>query len=212
MSALEKSYPSSACTVKVSSPKETSRLGWDTGHDFPTRPLREDDLKIDGTVRLIGRGCAAAVVVTASRKNTEMVPLVDVDTVLCDMLDTVDKVLSAGRSGLESSNTLNLRLYYVATEQVMVDGGVTKVAKDDGTQLRSSFQAAIASWQKEASSCWPAGTVIPVQGMKLIPSNPSVNEAPNGQTWTTFLAIQAFVIDPVHLETEIWINHGREYY
>ena len=132
------------------------------------------------------------------------------------MLATVDKVLAAGRSGLDTSSTLNMRLYYVATVASPNDseggGGVSTVAINDGIQLRSSLQSAIASWRNDSKSCLPATTVVPVQGMHLIPSKPlsSTTNSTTSPGWSTLLAIQALVVDPVHLETEIWINHGRD--
>jgi diphthine-ammonia ligase len=221
------------CTTQPNEKHDTpSLLGWDSGHDFPATFQQQVDnstVQIDGTMRCLGKGCAAAVIVTASRPHNTTSPTssdmaseragtssnclqIDPDALLRDMLTTVDKVLAQGRSGLDTALALHVRLYHVATERSLSSNGTTSVVvKDDGTRLRSSLQSALASWRNRESLC-PATTVVPVQAMTLIPSLRSTADANDDEGVMTFLAMQVLVVDPVHLETELWIHRGREYF
>jgi diphthine-ammonia ligase len=175
--------------------------GWDTGHDFPeTYQGFNENIQVDASLRVLGSGCAAAAIVTASTDATTKALDVQLGALLGDMLMAVDKVLAEARSGLKAANTLHVRLYYVATEQS--SSGEIKV-KDDGIALRSSLQSSIASWRKNEESL-PVCTLVPVQGMKLI------TPKSNAKDMVTMMAMQVLVVDPVHMETEIWINKGRE--
>jgi diphthine-ammonia ligase len=189
---------SQPCTTKDTT---TAPDGWDSGHDFPeTNQGFNENIQVDASSRVLGRGCAAAVIVTASTDTTTKALDVQLGALLGDMLLAVDKVLAEGRSGLKAANTVHVRLYHVATEQS--SSGEIKV-KDDGVGLRSSLQSSIASWRKNEESL-PASTLVPVQGMKLITAKS------NTKDMVTMMAMQVLVVDPVHMETEIWINKGRE--
>jgi enamine deaminase RidA (YjgF/YER057c/UK114 family) len=210
----------------------SSLLAWDSGHDFPAtfrQQVNNGTVQIGGTMRCLGKGCAAAVIVTASRPfkttsptSSDMVAetaaessssclRIDPDALLRDMLTTVDKVLAQGRSGLDTAHALHVRLYHVATERSLSSNGTTSVVvKDDGARLRSSLQSALSSWRK-SESCCPATTVVPVQAMTLIPSLRTTEDFSDDERMTTFLAMQVLVVDPVHLETELWIHQGRAY-
>jgi enamine deaminase RidA (YjgF/YER057c/UK114 family) len=189
---------SQPCTTKDTT---TAPHGWDAGHDFPeTNQGFNQNIQVDASMRALGRGCAAAVIVTVSTDATTKALDVQLNALLGDMLMAVDKVLAEGRSGLKAANTVHVRLYYVATEQS--SSGEIKV-KDDGLALRSSLQSSIASWRKNEESL-PASTLVPVQGMKLITPKSNAKEL------VTMMAMQVLVVDPVHMETEIWINKGRE--
>jgi hypothetical protein len=48
----------------------------------------------------------------------------------------------------------------------------------------------------------PATSVIPVSGINFIRG-----EAPDNEP---FIAAQVMAIDPVHMETELWIHIGRD--
>jgi diphthine-ammonia ligase len=189
---------SQPCTTKDTT---TAPHGWDTGYDFPeTNQGFNENIQVDASLRALGRGCAAAAIVTASTDATAKALDVQLDALLGDMLMAVDKVLAEARSGLKAANTVHVRLYYVATEKSSI--GEIKV-KDDGVALRSSLQSSIASWRKNEESL-PVSTLVPVQGMKLITPKSNVKEM------VTMMAMQVLVFDPVHMETEIWINKGRE--
>ena len=189
---------SQPCTTKD---KTTASHGWETGHDFPKANQGfNENIQVDASLRALGRGCAAAVIVTASTDATTKALDVQLGALLGDMLTAVDKVLAEGRSGLKAANTVHVRLYYVATEQS--SSGEIRV-NDDGVALRSSLQSSIASWRKNEESL-PASTLVPVQGLKLI------TPKSNAKEMVTMMAMQVLVVDPVHMETEMWINKGRE--
>jgi hypothetical protein len=116
------------------------------------------------------------------------------------MLVSLDKVLAEGRSGLSSSNAIHVRLFYVATE---FSGSGNALAKDDGLQLRSFMQSAIASWGKDKDSV-PAVSVVPVQAIDVI------NGLPSSKDLKALLAMQVLKVDPVHMETEIWMQKDRQ--
>ena len=76
--------------------------------------------------------------------------------------------------------------------------------QEDGLQVRLAFQSAIAKWTKNPSL--PASSVVPVHAMDII--NVPINGAKDRQI---IYALQALYVDPVHLETDIWIRKDREY-
>jgi enamine deaminase RidA (YjgF/YER057c/UK114 family) len=193
----DSAYCLKACTNQGVS---TASLGWDTGHDFsPMKKTSNENLELNATVRVIGNGCAAAAIVTAGASTAADLVDLHIESLLSDMLTSLDKVLSEARSGLHPSNAMHVRLYYVATKQYSDD---EIAVKDDGVLLRSSLQSAISSWRK-GDALLPASTVVPVQAMKLIASNSKT------ESLTTFLAMQILVLDLVHMETEIWIQKDR---
>ena len=66
------------------------------------------------------------------------------------------------------------------------------------------MQSAIASWGKDKASV-PAASVVPVQAIDVI------NGLPSSKDSKALLAMQVLLIDPVHMETEIWIRKDRQY-
>jgi hypothetical protein len=78
-------------------------------------------------------------------------------------------------------------------------------ALTDGVQIRSAFHSAVAHWCGSGTSL-PAITVVPVHTINVLnsevhPTSPKV----------IALALQVILVDPVHLETDIWIHKDRVY-
>ena len=164
-------------------------------------------VQLHAYVRTLGTtGEATFGLVTASATTTSHL-LMNVDAAV-----VLRRMVEALRSAhLDVRHVLHLRLYYNSC----VDTMTTNDHDDQGMRLRLALQAAMGCVFDE--TCWPASTVIPVNGLRLcwlgspasstaetIPmtTDPSNDDPP-------FLALQAIGLDPVHLEQSIWIRHGR---
>jgi hypothetical protein len=111
------------------------------------------------------------------------------------MLDAAITSLKSAALGLHQ--VLNVRLYYVTCT---ADG-------NDGLSWRSSLATSLAVHVARCEHntlglMRPATSVIPVSRMKFVKGDDLVSDP--------FLTLQAMAIDPVHMETELWIHHGRE--
>ena len=169
-------------------------LDWDTGHDFSNASeANQADIHLHAAAQILGNGCAANAVLAASVDSAAETLDIRLEVLLRDMLSSLDKVLAEGRSGLCATYSLSVRLYYIAT---------AKESHDDGLQVRSALQSALAAW-RGADHQTPASTVIPVQAIHLLHTKPI------SAARSVFLAMQVLVVNPIHLETEIWIHHGR---
>jgi diphthine-ammonia ligase len=187
------------CVNKANSPPP---LGWNTGHTFPsTQHTSNDQVQLYSFVRTIGHRCAANVLVTATAEKSSNNLAIGTGALLRDMFASADKVLAEGRSGLNAADAIHVRLYYIAAN-VTEEGDA--VALDDGLQLRSSLESAIATWGSNKTSL-PSSSVVPVSGLNLI------NSTIDMQDVVMLFAMHVLVIDPVHFETEKWINKDREY-
>jgi hypothetical protein len=178
--------------------------GWDTGHDFQLdddeKSAVSPELQFDVMIRSLGNGSAACAIVTAGTSSTSDMDI-DIEIVLATMLKHASDAIRYGPSGLVLANVMNVRLYYVATR---VDDSGSFSVENDGVRIRSAFQMAVAS-QWQAAKHAPATTVVPVQGMKVIRC-----EVTKEDDSRTLFAMQLTVLDPVHMESELWIRHGRE--
>ena len=188
------------CSQRVPRSRKGS-MGWESGHIFPIVLPINEGIHISSFVRVIGNGCAAVALVTASfstdcSKEHEIYP----DFLFTDMLCSTEKVLSKTRAGLDSSSIAHVRLFYVSSEK-FTDGECND--HNDGVQLRTSLRNAIGF---HFENCIPAISVIPVKAIDTIhflPKNTS------GSNRVIKFAMQVFLLDPVHLETEIWIHKDR---
>ena len=175
--------------------------GWEAGHNFHTMSPINEGIQINSYVRVIGDQCAAAALITASR-STACSDDYDIhsDSLLADMLSSNKKVLSQARAGLHNHNIVHIRLFYISTEKSS-DGGYTVI--NDGVQLRTSLLNAM---NLIFGKNLPAISVIPVNAINTacIPRGKTCD----GDRFIMF-AMQILLLDPVHLETEIWINKGR---
>jgi diphthine-ammonia ligase len=177
--------------------------GWDTGHDFQLdddKGAVSPEVQFDVMIRSLGNGSAACAIVTAGTSSTSDMDI-DIEIVLATMLKHASDAIRYGPSGLGLANVMNVRLYYVATR--LDDSGDLSI-DNDGVRIRSAFQMAVAS-QWLAAKHVPATTLVPVQGMKVI--RREVKKEDDG---CTLFAMQLTVLDPVHMESELWIRHGRE--
>lgn len=182
--------------------KRQSVTKWHTGHEFDqTSEKSNTHIQIDASVRVLGHQCAAMALVQASVKHEEQEVEVQMDALLDDMLLALEKALSEGRSGLGPSDLLHVRLFHVATQR-STTGRIEPL--DDGVQLRSTLQRALCKWGD--NTALPASTVVPVNYMDLINTEKQIENR------YLFLSMQAFFVDPVHLETNIWIHKDREYH
>ncbi|KAL3936170.1 MAG: hypothetical protein SGBAC_008452 [Bacillariaceae sp.] len=164
--------------ARPSAPKQI----WDTGFGRPESVEGKLDVQINAYARVIGHGCAASTFVTASTKGTvDRVELKPVD-LIAGMFAAVTKCLSNARSGLRPRSAIHVRLYHLD-------------AQDDGIHWRTALQLAIAAWNGMEASI-PAASVVPVQGIGTINMEGMASE------FSTFLAMQVFAIDPVHLQNE----------
>jgi hypothetical protein len=178
-------------------------LGWDTGHDFPPLKSTNEDIKLESFVRVIGHGCAAFGVAAASLTATKNLENIQLDLMLGDMMSSVERVLADARSGLQASNIIHVRLFYISSEQNALHGIFSP--RNDGVQLRASLRSIVSSRMRNNP---PATSVVPVQGIYISDQNTNISEG--SSTLSTQFAMQVLVADPVHLETEIWIHKDRE--
>ena len=180
-----------------------SSVGWESGHDFgPSLPANEG-IRIDSFARVVGHGCAAVALITASRSTNTTSNKYEIqsDYMLDDMISSAVKVLSKARAGLDTRNIVHIRLFYVSSEQ-STNGEY--VVNDDGVQLRASLRAIISS---KVENNRPAISVIPVKGLNTIGMLPK--EKGNVNSGIMF-AMQVLIFDPIHLETEVWIHKDRD--
>jgi len=184
-------------------PISEAPVGWESGHNFGALLPCNEGIRIDSFARVIGHRCAAVALITAScSTNTSNVCEIHSDTMLDDMISSAMKVLSIARAGLETHNIIHIRLFYVSSEQT-TDGEY--IVRDDGVQLRASLRAIISS---KIQKNQPAISVIPVKGIDTIVM--LRKESRNIKRRIMF-AMQVLILDPIHLETEMWIHKDREY-
>jgi diphthine-ammonia ligase len=199
-SCLELKYSSSESETVLSPPEFVPSLGWSTGHDFETEnKLSGPTIRVAAATVSLGSGCAAMSTVAAWTLNGEETDFIEPETILSEMLDAAVTSLKSSSLGLHQ--VLNIRLYYVASN---LDG----VASDDGLRWRSSLATSLAiksslfGNNSTTKMGVPATSVVPVRGMQFV-RDVDQSDAP-------FVALQVMAINPVHMETELWIHHGRE--
>jgi len=177
--------------------------GWESGHNFQVPSSQVNDgIRIDSFARVIGKGCAAAALATASLPDNGSEPCeIQSESMLVDMLSSVQSVLSDARAGLTTRNMMHVRLFYVSSEQSTSDG--QHLVRNDGVQLRSSLNAAVAS---SLTNNRAATSVVPVRSIDTIGIE---SKKSDDKSRTILFAMQVLLLDPVHLETEIWIHKDR---
>ena len=185
---------------------------------------------VEVAVRWIGHGCAAFVTVTVGAPLDDGIVkdgfhssdmILDTTEIFLHMFRQMQDALEGGdtteglpsRTGLSLCQCLQLRLYYAAEIESSsndnigaANAGSTYGSIWEGTGMRSSFENATASfWTRHGECSPPATTVVPVSSIKLLRRQRSSDHS----RARIVFAIQAMVVDPVHLETEIWIHRGR---
>ena len=200
------SFERTICCINQQQNINPAPLGWSTGHTFQgMQPAPNEQIKLFSCVRNVGHRCAANTLVVATTKASNNIKTIGIDGVLQDMFDSVHKVFAEGRSGLNPADTIHVRLYYIGATLTKADKGA--VAINDGSQMRSSLGSAIGKWVSSSKTTisLPSASAIPVAGFSLINSTCDMeNEIP-------LLALHVMAADPVHFETERWINSDREY-
>jgi diphthine-ammonia ligase len=160
---------------------------WDCGYDFANSTRQTCEVIVESVSSSLGQGCATMCTITASLdENSQTAQFVDIGTVLARMIQ--EGFASLKSNGLCSENIVHVRVYHAT--------GMC----DDGIRLRSALASALVSGAKQT----PASSVIPVQRIKLITDNEGCSSFP------TVLALQLLAIDPVQLDTDLWVHHGRE--
>ena len=99
-----------------------------------------------------------------------------------------------GTSGsVRVENLLACRIYYISID----NSGSEPMVFDIASQLEAAFNATLPTHSR------PAVTVVPVHGMGYLNFD-GVFKRNN-----VFLALQSTFVDPVSLESELWIRQGR---
>ena len=213
--------PLTDCSFSATNTTRGNAPMWDTGYSFPDALAcrKPSNINIQIHMRSLGYGCASVVTVTAHchpNENGSAVEL-DVDTrlVVHDMVEGLSGALAGeggSPTGFHSRNALHGRLYYLASKVDCASG--EKTLQDDGLLVRLSLEASLAtlcdSPSSGAGSLRPTLSVIPVQAITQLHVTNKNDGHESLSTTTAIMALQVFVIDPVHLETELWIHHGRE--
>ena len=186
----------------------TNNVSWDTGHDFslPGRSQLVDASawQIQNHTQELGVDCASFVTITAHFTNTETTG----DHLDMDPFEVIKVMARPASSRGNSRNVLHVRLFYVASTILEATG--EKVLQDDGSILRSALQAALSTCFQSASP--PSSSVVPVQKIdQLLPHDSAIQStcATISKSSTIFMALQVLVIDPIQIETDLWIHHGR---
>jgi len=200
----------------VWSPLESasSSIGWDTGHDFAlAHASLSRDIRVNASTRSMGYGCAALAIVSASIHECAaydgVATSLDIENLLDVMVGAAFHDDFVDSSGLTVNEAVHIRLYHIgALVSDPAERQTTRVI-DDGTRIRAALKTVLASRSAAAGNRSvtniAASSVVPVQAMKVVPS--SLSTAIGG---TTVLAMQMLIADPVHMENELWIHHGRE--
>jgi len=162
---------------------------WDCGYDFSNSSGIGENILVESISSAIGHGCAVMCTITASidDSNGEAVPFVNVAKIFDRMLNKGFESIDS--SGLNSNNIAHIRVYHVAS------------TCSDAILLRSALSSALFS----TGTTTPASSVIPVQRIKLI-----LDTKKEVLGMSPILALQLFAIDPVQMDTELWIHHGRQ--
>jgi diphthine-ammonia ligase len=162
-----------------------------TGNDFNTFvPCVATKFNFNVSTTSLGSKCASMITIGVSRSCQEF-QHIDPECVLYAAFHQLKSSLDHVGMHLHD-DVLNIRIYYVCSRRNV---------RDDGLRWRIAIASALSQTSLEAPT--PAVTLVPVIGIHLSTSKREECDTP-------FLAIQAFAIDPVHLETELWIHHGRE--
>ena len=106
--------------------------------------------------------------------------------------------LIEGIARLEKRYVINVRAYY----------DTTLINNRDGLAVRSDLTAAMASKWRCSEAQMPAMTLVPVTAMKVIPAMGSNNHRPPSAS-IPITAMQITAVDSIHLESDMWIHHGR---
>jgi diphthine-ammonia ligase len=190
-----------SCDASTHASIEIDPCGWDCGNDFDLEQRISIPVEIEAHLRFLGSLSAASALVMSTFKNqNDIKSELYVEPVLHAMLRLLRE-----EPMFEFKNVLQFRLYYIgAAVDASEAAGLQASPIDDGTTLRSAFHSALGSFYEDASR--PTFTVIPVRGMCRLNVSRGRGEA-NHSIVAPFMSLQAISIDPVRLETNIWIHN-----
>ena len=187
-----------------------SKSGWNTGHDFAlAHASLTRDISVNVSTRSMGHGCAAMAVVSANihecAAHDSVATSLDTENLLDFMLGAAVHEDCLELFGLSIGDIVHVRLYHIGA---CLSNSRENTVIDDGMRLRAALNGVVSSRFAAAGiisvTNVAAVSVVPVQAMKVVP--PSTSTAIEGMT---VLAMQIFLADPVHMESELWIHHAR---
>lgn len=183
-------------TTRGSTAITQTRASWDAGYDFDEWPCKslEGDIKILWSLRKLGvagAGCATVAAVASDKYATNTG--LDIDLVVLKMIDGLANGLSKAAGSVAFDQIFQVRAYYVSVERHQNE----TVVIDMSSQIEGALNVALPKHVR------PAITIIPVHGMEYLELEDKTTPG------RVVLALQATFLDPVSLQTELWIRQGR---
>eukprot|EP00977_Amphora_coffeiformis_P028743 scaffold36845_cov168-Amphora_coffeaeformis.AAC.1 len=176
--------------------KTNSRAFWDAGYDFdgwPGKSMVADDMEIIWSFRTLGvAGAGLATIVAASDRDLTSAGL-DVDLVLSKMIEGLSSGIANTARSITFDYIFQIRVYYVSIEKQENKTIVIDIA----SQIECALNAALPK------HIYPAITIIPVHGIEYLDLEETTTLG------SVVLALQATFLDPISLQTELWIRQGR---
>ena len=172
-----------------------SRASWDAGYDFDGWPGKSfaDDMKIRWSLRTLGvAGAGLATVAAASDRDLTSAGL-DVDLVLSKVFEGISIGMASAARSITFDQIFHIRVYYVSVEKQKNE----TVVIDMASQIEGAVNGVLPKHVR------PAVTIIPVHGMEYLDLEETDTQN------CAVLALQATFLDPVSLQTELWIRQGR---
>ena len=196
----------SACPISVHTGSSRCKLQgthyegnelW-TGYDPPKMAESGDNLvHVDGCWVSLGPGTFGTCLVTASVDSKLVEVDLDAELVFGSMLNQLSKMCQSSSQVPDLANALHLRLFYVAATE-----RYSTIC--DGIGIQTAFRSAISTCFGPTGSV-PAVSVIPADGLHTI----GMQSNKKNDTTILFSIRASVVIDPVGLETELWIRARR---
>jgi len=182
-------------STRVVAMTSNSRASWDPGYDFDGWPEKSiaDDMEILWSFRNLGvAGAGLATMAAVSDQDLGGVGF-DIDLILLKMIEGLSRGITNAAKSITFDKIFHIRVYYVSIEKHDDKTFVIDIASQIESALNSSLPKHIC----------PAITIIPVHGIAYFDL-----EAAN-TTGGVVLALQATFLDPISLQTELWIRQGR---
>mmetsp|Transcript_10380 Transcript_10380/g.15624 ORF Transcript_10380/g.15624 Transcript_10380/m.15624 type:complete len:422 (+) Transcript_10380:608-1873(+) len=170
----------------------------------------KENIEIEAVARSIGKGCSVISNVVAyfqteaPGRAPKCVPL-NLISLLQDMMNSGINSIE-GKSQLDISSTLHIRLFYVNSSAH--DCGF------DASALQCALQSVI-TWKWKSGSAknmmdvnhLPACSVVPVSAIFMSP----VSSSQTVRDKSILLGMQIIAFDLIHLQTEMWLHSNRTY-
>ena len=181
---------------KAQSPNRSGSNAWDSAYDFDGWPNKSvpHDTKIHWSIRTLGASGAALATVAAITKGNESNAYVDAEATIQSLMEGLSHAISKTTGTIDFQQLLQIRLYYVSLDITIEESPVViDVARYLEAVLSTLLPAKVT----------PAITVVPVHAMEFVSFD---NEK---SCHESRIALQATFVDPVSLQTELWIRMGR---